>query len=401
VLCGFDGRYCREKARDGAATRSATTTRAPPATQFGMYGGSGFGFGAAKPDNGTGYASGFDDEDYFDSWGYDTKQVANDSARKHAQSVEQRLDAFYALVFAFLNKLLPSAEGTSSFDVAPPAALVSVVLNSKVLDIAAELLRNDSLDDATKRKDLYMALVGFLRVVGTHESTKRKVMFGERVVWPDSSNLLTLSFQGAGKLRCSTGSSLANGLKNLTVQSDIMLFGALSSKPEFKDKAGTDLLWLCHMISDLATHLKIGKEGNEKKVTSHGIVEVPDDAIWPTYAYANEARMSAQARQGRIKRLITEVTTLKTGLAEGIWVKHGISRLDVMKVLIVGPQGTPYENGLFEFDLFCPLAFPIVSPTMKFKGTNGGTMSINPNLHPNGKGKSLFSYPLTYLFSKY
>jgi ubiquitin-protein ligase len=136
-------------------------------------------------------------------------------------------------------------------------------------------------------------------------------------------------------------------------------------------------------------------------VTSHGIVEVPDDAIWPTYAYANEARMSAQARQGRIKRLITEITTLKTGLAEGIWVKHGISRLDIMKVLIVGPQGTPYENGLFEFDLFCPLAFPIVSPTMKFKGTNGGTMSINPNLHPNGKGKLLFFYPLTYLFSKY
>jgi hypothetical protein len=216
-----------------------------------MYSGSGFGFGATRPDNGTGYASGFDDDDYFDSRGYYTKQVANDSAKKHAQSVEQRIDTFYALVFAFLDKLLPSAEGTSSFDVAPPAALVSVVLNSKVLDKAAELLRNDSLDDATKRKGLYMVLVGFLRVVGTHESTKQKVVFGERVVWPDSINLLTLNFQGVSKVRSSTGSSLATGLKNLALQSDVILSGALSSKSEFEDKAGTDLLWLYRIFRTL------------------------------------------------------------------------------------------------------------------------------------------------------
>ena len=30
------------------------------------------------------------------------------------------------------------------------------------------------------------------------------------------------------------------------------------------------------------------------------------------------------------------------------------NRMDVLKVLIVGPEGTPYQNGCFEFDVFLP-----------------------------------------------
>jgi len=41
--------------------------------------------------------------------------------------------------------------------------------------------------------------------------------------------------------------------------------------------------------------------------------------------------MFIQSPRGRIKRLITEITTLKTGLSSGIYVKHGMSRLDVIK----------------------------------------------------------------------
>jgi ubiquitin-protein ligase len=61
------------------------------------------------------------------------------------------------------------------------------------------------------------------------------------------------------------------------------------------------------------------------------------------------------------------------------------------RVLIIGPQDTPYtpyEDGMFEFDLFCPTAFPQTPPTMMFKGANcPGTSAIDPNLHPDRKGK--------------
>ena len=193
------------------------------------------------------------------------------------------------------------------------------------------MYRNDSLDNVTKRKDLYMALVGFLRVVGTHEATKEKVVYGERIVWPDTVNLLVLSFQGAGGNRSQTGSSLAAGLRNLSIQSEIMLKGAMGAKKEFSDQRGTDMLWLCRMISDLSRHLRIESDNEQRGVTTHGIVEVPDEKIWPTYAFGRKARAATELRKGRMKRLITEITTLKTGLAEGIYVKHAMSRLDVMK----------------------------------------------------------------------
>jgi len=176
-----------------------------------------------------------------------------------------------------------------------------------------------------------MALVGFLRVVGTHEALKEKVVYGERIVWPDTVNLLVLSFQGAGSNRSQMGSSLAAGLRNLSIQSEIMLKGAMGVKKEFSDQQGTDMLWLCRMISDLSSHLRIENDGGQKGLMTHGITEVPDEKIWPTYAFGRKARAATELRKGRMKRLITEITTLKTGLAEGIYVKHAMSRLDVMK----------------------------------------------------------------------
>jgi hypothetical protein len=197
---------------------------------------------------------------------------------KCRQKMQRRgRDQFHKLVFAILATLFPRPDRGSGFDVQPPGAVASVLLNSKVLDKAAELLRNDSLDNVTKRKDLYMALVGFLRVVGTHEATKQKVVYSERVVWPGDVNILALSFQGPGSSRCQAGSSLADGLQNLNIQSEVMLKGALGARKEFADQQGTDMLWLWRMISDLSSHLWIKMDDPRRGLTTHGIVEVAEE----------------------------------------------------------------------------------------------------------------------------
>jgi ubiquitin-protein ligase len=56
------------------------------------------------------------------------------------------------------------------------------------------------------------------------------------------------------------------------------------------------------------------------------------------------------------------------------------------RVVIIGPEGTPYAHGFFEFDIFCPKEYPNEPPKVWFKGTDGGTAWINPNLHSDGKG---------------
>lgn len=50
---------------------------------------------------------------------------------------------------------------------------------------------------------------------------------------------------------------------------------------------------------------------------------------------------------GRMAALRKEIASLMTSLPDGIFVKVSESRPDVMKVLIVGVDGTPYESGLF------------------------------------------------------
>ena len=52
---------------------------------------------------------------------------------------------------------------------------------------------------------------------------------------------------------------------------------------------------------------------------------------------------------------------------------------------IIGPIGTPYENGCFEFDLYLPPDYPNVPPQVRFCTTGNGAVRFNPNLYNCGK----------------
>jgi hypothetical protein len=305
ILCGFDQQYSAAKLKEASTT--STTDK------------------YEKKRGGVGYA---ESGGYGGDYG---KSYEADAGKAKAVSAEKAADSFDGSMFAFLATLLPSPDNNTNFDISPPEAVTSMLLGSKILNKAAELLRNDSLDNASKRRNLYDALVGFLRTIGTHEVTSKETMFSEREVMPDSVNLLTLSFEGKPRgMRKDTASSLADFLRNLNIQSNIMMKGALENKKEFDNQDGRDLLWLCRKISDLSSYL-LGKDQNPVPVDDCGIAEVPEDKIYSTYYYYKDAKSLTQSPFGRIKTLITEITTLKTGLSSGIFVKHGASRLDVMK----------------------------------------------------------------------
>jgi len=50
---------------------------------------------------------------------------------------------------------------------------------------------------------------------------------------------------------------------------------------------------------------------------------------------------------GRMNTIGKEIANMATSLPEGIFLKVAESRSDVMKVLMVGVEGTPYAGGLF------------------------------------------------------
>ncbi|KAF7792547.1 hypothetical protein EIP86_003588 [Pleurotus ostreatoroseus] len=108
---------------------------------------------------------------------------------------------------------------------------------------------------------------------------------------------------------------------------------------------------------------------------------------YTTFKYNQELKQTSSATRNPKDRLhlIKELAVMATSLPSGVWVRVDEVRNDALKIMIAGPEGTPYEGGLFEFDCFLPLEYPHKPPLMHLRTTGGGTVRFNPNLYNNGK----------------
>ncbi|CAG7875422.1 unnamed protein product [Brassica rapa] len=67
---------------------------------------------------------------------------------------------------------------------------------------------------------------------------------------------------------------------------------------------------------------------------------------------------------------------------ETISVRACESRMDLLRAVIVGAEGTPYHEGLFFFDIHFPDTYPSMPPMVHY---HSGGLRINPNLYNCGK----------------
>ncbi|KAK2056151.1 ubiquitin-conjugating enzyme [Colletotrichum caudatum] len=349
-------------------------------------------------------------------------------------------------LFAKLREAWPSPANSSKFDQEPPELLLAMARRSPLMIKVAELLRNDCVQDVMHRAAVYRPMFDFIRVVVAHPSTAPLVR-GPRTGYPLRRTLLPVCFgpehgspsfqqvhsvcskgKGKGKEKApcepsrDTLQPLASLLSSLTDQSRAVMH---YMDPGNEDAA--EILAMCQRICDFS-----GDISRPSNTNASGEVKMPDSARLSTsshaftrstgaaaraeeayernmedtrawlsvnkvaeletddwlegYSFSRELAGTAgsDAKMGRVKRLVYDLSILQTSLPEGIFVRHHGSRLDAMKVLIVGPEGTPYENGLFEFDLFCPIDYPDAPPKMLFRTTRSGRR-FNPNLYVCGK----------------
>lgn len=87
------------------------------------------------------------------------------------------------------------------------------------------------------------------------------------------------------------------------------------------------------------------------------------------------------------KRISKEYGTLCTSLAtyyeSSIFVRADENNIKCMRVMITGPDDTPYDCGVFMFDVYLPSEYPYKHPYMRF--LNHGGKRFNPNLYNDGK----------------
>lgn len=104
---------------------------------------------------------------------------------------------------------------------------------------------------------------------------------------------------------------------------------------------------------------------------------------------SSQIESSGSASKEKMERIMKEMgmlsESLPVSLSSSIFVRSDEERVDAMKAIIVGPQGTPYSGGLFEFHVFFPPNYPHDPLLINLETTGNGTVRFNPNLYNDGK----------------
>ncbi|KAF8165369.1 hypothetical protein B0H34DRAFT_780271 [Crassisporium funariophilum] len=115
------------------------------------------------------------------------------------------------------------------------------------------------------------------------------------------------------------------------------------------------------------------------------VVDEADPTPHFKFFYDNEARILANSDIPRrslaiAKELAILTTNLPVSWGSSIFLRVDETRVDVIKALITGPEGTP-----FLFDIFLGPSYNQSPPSVKYMTTNGGKYRFNPNLYADGK----------------
>ncbi|CAF1957941.1 unnamed protein product [Brassica napus] len=98
--------------------------------------------------------------------------------------------------------------------------------------------------------------------------------------------------------------------------------------------------------------------------------------------FASQGKASKQHAKGWVKKVQSDWKILENDLPETIFVRACESRMDLLRAVIIGAEGTPYSDGLFFFDIQFSDTYPSAPPKVHY---HAGGLRINPNLYNCGK----------------
>ncbi|XP_075239829.1 uncharacterized protein LOC142335270 isoform X3 [Convolutriloba macropyga] len=131
-------------------------------------------------------------------------------------------------------------------------------------------------------------------------------------------------------------------------------------------------------VKNLSTQFSLAKQ-----YVAHLCDKFPKFDVHPTvvahrFLHLKDVSASKQF-QSALKK---ELKMLSTALPDGIMVRTFEDRQDLFSCLIVGAEDTPYEQGIFQFDIKLPSNYPMEPPKVAFLSYANG--KLNPNLYEDG-----------------
>ena len=112
-----------------------------------------------------------------------------------------------------------------------------------------------------------------------------------------------------------------------------------------------------------------------------------NDCIFSQFEFTNEVEGATE--KNCINKITKELSSYRHSLPlnneSSIFVRYDTNNIKKLKALVIGPKNTPYENGVFIFDIYITNKYPQSPPKFKLVTTGNGTVRFNPNLYSNGK----------------
>jgi hypothetical protein len=271
----------------------------------------------------------------------------------------------------------------------PVRPIMSAMLDLSLFSETTEMfLRSDSIKDLAERLGLVKSLLGLLKTMSLRDEY-RSILTRPRRLKKHTKGLKGIAQSPLGKAVTSVivledekepkSQPLFDLLGRLKVQAEVYLKGARSSNDEaFRFGEGAVSASLCeHLVEvhdsmlntmgfvyspiDSSRKGKGGMLGSSWSSTTvvaplnESLSKIPKTLDWSstildTYHFKLEAQQIVNPLSGRQPKLVRQITEL-TNLPEGIFVRVMEARPDVLKAVIVGPKDTPYEGGLFEYEI--------------------------------------------------
>jgi ubiquitin-protein ligase len=286
------------------------------------------------------------------------------------------------------------------------------ILRLSLLDVAIEeFLRNDSISDLSEKLELCASFLTCLESIGknpylvefyTEKRTEVAYSDGlEQIIGGNGRKTAKAMTGENDDRRSKTGLPLLSLMEKVCQQAETFCrtTGNAHRQLNLEDIRVVNSINLCRSILAVrsllqTTAIRCGlpishsaeRIQSEKETYALICAQLAYDELsnaYPNlrYHYVACANSLASTNPRRTITLAKELSTMATSLPPGIFVRSLPNRPDCIKVLIAGPEGTPYFGGLFEFDIFATANYPSEAPKVHFMTTSQNRVRFNPNLY--------------------
>ncbi|KAI0787135.1 hypothetical protein BC629DRAFT_1582278 [Irpex lacteus] len=329
--------------------------------------------------------------------------------REDSQAVQKAKDLKLSALLSSIRVYLPSLhreDGGKPSDYLPhPTTLAH--LRRRFNYVSSQLLRNDSLVDMSDRSVLYFELFEWMEEVqlSVWSSGRERTIIYEGSSGPrELLEAIVIQAQAAIKgleptIAASTDvAEMTEEEKRMTLMTRAREAGnkvvseenvklldhdraLVQTKGEaFVERLHASLPKIPGTSSGDVEDVKVSAKDSEEDVQ-----KLIGRAPHYKFYYNAEARMLANSDIPKrslaiAKELAVLTTNLPVAWSSSIFLRVDESRVDVIKALITGPEGTPYL-----FDIFLGPSYNQTPPSVKYMTTNGGKFRFNPNLYADGK----------------